>query len=144
MGQFDDRLPDGVDIDGVREHLGETPVRFALLFGSHARGTADTESDVDIALSFPDEMSDRERFRCRNRIDAELQAHVDGFADVSDIDSLPTHVAYAALRDGRVLVGDERTVEEDRRRLRAEYERTEPDRERERREFIDRLARGET
>ncbi|ELZ25755.1 hypothetical protein C475_09859 [Halosimplex carlsbadense 2-9-1] len=89
-------------------------------------------------------MGDRERFRCRNRIDAELQTYVDGFADVSDIDSLPTYVAYAALRDGRILVGDERTVEERRQRLRAEYERTEPDRERERREFIDRLARGET
>lgn len=49
-------------------------VVFAVLFGSHARETAD-ESDVDIALCFPDEMDAYERFRLRNRVDANLQEY---------------------------------------------------------------------
>lgn len=69
------------------------------------------EFDVDIALRFPEGTDDRERFRQRNRIDAELQAYATGFVDVSDIDALPTSVAYAALRDGIRLLGDETAVD---------------------------------
>ena len=53
------------------------------------------------------------------------------------------HVAHAALRDGIILIGDERDVESYRERIKTEYDATSPDRERERREFIDRLARGD-
>jgi CHASE2 domain-containing sensor protein len=98
---------------------------------------------VDIALRFSDEMNDRERFRTRNRIDAELQQFADGFVDVSDIDALPTQVAYAALRDGIVLVGDESAIRPYREQVADAYEQAADDRERERREFIDRLARGD-
>jgi predicted nucleotidyltransferase len=132
-----------VDLDGMIEYLEQTPVVFALLFGSHARGTAESKSDVDVALRLSEEMDDRERFRTRNRIDAELQQFADGFVDVSDIDALPTEVAYAALQDGVALVGDESTVRTCRERVADAYERTADDRERERREFIDRLARGD-
>jgi hypothetical protein len=99
---------------------------------------------VDVALRFPEKMTDHERFDARNRIDAGLQEYADGFVDVSDVDSLPTPVAYAALRDGIVLTGDERAVETYRERIGREYEATANERERERREFIDRLARGDT
>jgi predicted nucleotidyltransferase len=132
-----------VDLDGMIEYLEQTPVVFALLFGSHARGTAESKSDVDVALRLSEEMDDRERFRTRNRIDAELQQFADGFVDVSDIDALPTEVAYATLQDGVALVGDESTVRTCRERVADAYERTADDRERERREFIDRLARGD-
>jgi predicted nucleotidyltransferase len=132
-----------VDLDGMAEYLEQTPVVFALLFGSHARGTTESGSDVDIALRFSDEMNDRERFRTRNRIDAELQQFADGFMDVSDIDALPTQVAYAALRDGIVLVGDESAIRPYREQVADAYEQAADDRERERREFIDRLARGD-
>lgn len=140
MARMDDS---SVDLDGMIEYLEETPVVFALLFGSHARGTAGPESDVDVALRLPDELSDRERFRVRNRIDAELQRFADGFVDVSDVDALPTEVTYAALRDGVVLVGDESTVRTYREQVADAYEQTADERERERREFIDRLARGD-
>jgi predicted nucleotidyltransferase len=132
----------GVDLDGMIEYLEGTPVVFALLFGSHARGTAESESDVDVALRLPEGTSDYERFRVRNRIDAELQRFADGFVDVSDVDALPTEVAYAALRDGIVLVGDESTVRAHREQVADAYEQTADECERERREFIDRLARG--
>ena len=132
-----------IDLDGITEYLEQTPVVFALLFGSHARGSAKSESDVDVALRLPDEMNDRERFRTRNRIDAELQQFAPGFVDVSDIDALPTQVAYATLREGVVLVGDESAIRAYREQVADAYERTADDRERERREFIDRLARGD-
>lgn len=134
---------EGVDVDGMAEYLGETPVVFAVLFGSRATGSVEPASDVDVALRFPDEMSDEDRFRLRNRIDAELQRYADDFVDVSDVDSLPTPVAYNALRHGRVLVGDEEAVAAYRDRVEAEYEATDEERKQEQREFIERLARGD-
>lgn len=131
-----------VDCDGMREYLEQTPVVFAVLFGSHARRTADSASDVDVALRFPEAMDDQERFRLRNRIDAELQQFARGFVDVSDIEALPTGVAHAALRDGIRIVGDDSCLTAYREEVSWAYEQTTDERERERREFIDRLARG--
>lgn len=135
---------EGVDLEAMRAYLADTGVEFAVLFGSRAQGTADKTSDVDIALGFPESLSDRERFRLRNRVDAELQAYADGFVDVSDIESLPTPVAHAALRDGIRLVGDEDTIDTYKTAVAAEYESDSEAREREREAFIDRLARGDT
>jgi len=134
---------DGVDVAAIRRYLGETDVRFAVLFGSRVRGETHEASDVDVALRFPGDLSPKERFRRRNRIDADLQSYADDFVDVSDIEHLPLPIARAALRDGVRLVGDERDVDAYRERIDAEYERTVADRERDRREFIDRLAKGD-
>ena len=134
---------DGGDVEGIRQYLAETDVRFAILFGSRVRGDTHESSDVDIALRFPEDLSPKERFRRRNRIDADLQGHSDGFVDVSDMDGLPIPVAHAALEDGIRLVGDKGEIDAYRERIDAAYEDTVPDRERERREFIDQLAKGE-
>lgn len=141
----EDETPDlaGVDIEGIRQCLEGRDLEFALLFGSRARGESEPSSDVDIALRFPEEMDAADRFRRRNRIDAALQAFAEGFVDVSDIERLPVPVAYRALRDGIVLLGEKRRVETYRERVGAEYESTESERDRERRAFIDRLASGE-
>lgn len=135
---------EGLNLAGMREYPNQTAVVFAVLFGSHAHGAADESSDVDVALRFPEEMDDYDRFNTRNRIDADLQEYAEGFVDVSDIDSLPTRVGHAALQDGIVLVGDEQTVEEYRKQVEREYEASADERERERREFINQLARGDT
>jgi len=134
---------DSVDIDELRDYLSQTDVVYALLFGSRARGTSDASSDVDIALRFPDRTDERDRFRQRNRIDAAIQEYATGFVDVSDLKRLPTRVAYPALRDGIVLVGDSHVAESDYERIETEYESMEGQREQEREAFIDRLARGE-
>ena len=134
---------EGVDVAAMRRYLAETDVCFAVLFGSRVRGDAHESSDVDVALRFPDDLSSTERFRRRNRIDAELQSHADAFVDVSDIEALPLPIARAALRDGIRLVGDDREVDAYRDRVEAEYEETATERERDRREFVDRLAKGE-
>lgn len=136
---------DGVAVDEMRSYLDGTDVVFAVLFGSRVRGTAGESSDVDVAVKFPEDLDERERerFRRRNRIDAELQTHADGFVDVSDVDALPVPVAHAALQDGIVLVGDERAVSQYREGIAREYEASADDRERRQREFIDRLASGD-
>lgn len=134
---------EGVDIEGLRDYLAQADVEFAVLFGSRARGTATESSDVDIALRFPEDLDDRGRFRRRNRIDAAVQEYAADFVDVSDLNSLPTSVAYAALRDGILLVGDQQATERYYERIKAEYEETADERDRERRSFIDRLARGD-
>jgi len=136
-------VDDDVDVEGIRRYLEETRVTFAILFGSVAIGTSHDSSDVDIALRFPDGLSSKERFRSRNRIDADLQTYAERFVDVSDIEALPVPVARGALREGIRLVGDEQEVDAYRERIEAEYENSATDRERERREFIDQLAAGE-
>jgi predicted nucleotidyltransferase len=133
----------GVDVDGMSRYLEGCDVVFAILFGSRARGTALESSHVGVALQFPDGMTPMERFRRRNRIDAELQGYADGFVAVSDIEELPLPEARATLRDGFRLVGDDRRIDAHRERIEAEYEASASERERERREFIDRLAKGE-
>ena len=132
------------DLDAIRATLDATDVEFALLFGSHAQSEATDNSDLDIAVRFPDRLSDRDRFRARNRIDATLQAHAEGTVDVSDIDALPVAVQHAALREGVVLCGDDDAVAEYREQVSHAYESTADERTAERQAFIDRLARGNT
>jgi predicted nucleotidyltransferase len=144
MPQSGDSAVEEVDVEGIKAYLAQSAVEFALLFGSRATDTASDTSDVDIALRFPAAMDKQNRFHYRNRIDADLQTYAAGFVDVSDIESLPTHVAHAAVRDGLLLAGDEQSLEEYREKVQMEYERTEDERKQERREFIDRLARGDT
>lgn len=132
-----------VDVEGIRRYLMETDVHFAVLFGSLATGSTHESSDVDIAVRFPDEMTSKQRFRLRNRIDAELQAFADRFVDVSDVEDLPLSVARRALRDGFELVGDSEDIDAYHEQIESAYEMSVAERERERQEFIDRLARGE-
>lgn len=132
------------DIDAICAALDAADIEFALLFGSHARRDAATNSDLDIAVRFPTQISDRERFRARNRIDATLQEHAEHTVDVSDIDTLPVTVQHAALRDGIVLCGDSDAVAEYRERVSNAYESTAAERDQNREAFIDRLARGDT
>jgi predicted nucleotidyltransferase len=58
MHELDDRDIEGVDLDGLRRALEQTEVVFAVLFGSRVEGTAHTESDVDIALRFPESLTE--------------------------------------------------------------------------------------
>ncbi|RRJ33101.1 type VII toxin-antitoxin system MntA family adenylyltransferase antitoxin [Halocatena pleomorpha] len=143
MSNTPEPVRDDIDIGGMRDYLARTDIDFALLFGSAARGRASDSSDVDVALRFPRSLDDHERFRRRNRIDAELQQYADTFVDVSDIDTLPIAVASAAVRNGRLIVGTEDAVTQYRKRVTRQYEATEKERKQERKAFIDRIARGD-
>ncbi len=134
---------EGVDLAGMRAALSDRPVVFAVLFGSHARGDADPDSDVDLALRFPETLDAHERFRLRNRIDADLQSYAEGFVDVSDVEALPLPVAHAALTEGIHVFGDGDVLKDYRERISEAYEESETDRAHERWAFIDRLADGD-
>ncbi|MCL9817754.1 nucleotidyltransferase domain-containing protein [Natronocalculus amylovorans] len=84
MSKSDHPSFETIDLDGIQTYLNQTEVSFAVLSGSHARGVAAESSDVDIALQFPNELSDADRFRRRNRIDADPQVYVDGFVELMD------------------------------------------------------------
>lgn len=137
-----DALP-GVDVQGMRAVLDQPSVEFAILFGSRARGSASQTSDVDVAIRFREDEDETARFRRRNRIDAELQAYAESFVDVSDIDDLPTELRHRVLDEGLLLVGDVDDVAEYAEQVTDAVTRTATDRDADRREFIDRLARGE-
>lgn len=133
----------GVNVAAIRRYLAETDLRFTVLFGSRVRGETHDSSDVDVALRFPEELSSKERFCRRNRIDADPQRYADNFVDVSDIEDPPLPIARTVLREGVQLVSDERDINAYREPTDAEYDRTTADRERDCRELIDRLAKGD-
>lgn len=135
---------EGVDLDGIRRYLQDQPLRFALLFGSRSRGAGDGSSDVDVTVAFEDGLDKKERFRRRNRIDADLQAYAAAQVDVNDFETLPMDVARQAVREGVLLVGDERTLRRLEGRLEDEFESTEGERRRERRRTLERLSSGDT
>lgn len=139
-----ERPGDELDLEGMREFLATTSIEYAVLFGSHASGDVTAESDVDVALQFPVDLDDRTRFDRRNRIDAALQSYASSLVDVADVERLPPTVALRALRDGHLLAGEQDELAADRERFEREVDAASDDRERERREFVDRLAEGET
>lgn len=131
------------DIEAVRPYLADQPLEFALLFGSQATGTATDRSDIDVMLKFPSTLDDSARFEHRNRIAGQLMARLGrDDVDVSDLDQLPTAIAHAALQEGRLLVGDEETVDAHRREVAAAYERSADDRQRSREDLLHRLRQG--
>ncbi|USZ71393.1 type VII toxin-antitoxin system MntA family adenylyltransferase antitoxin [Natronosalvus halobius] len=139
----DDVLAADVDLEGVRSVLEASDVRYAVVFGSYATGSNTSTSDLDVCLRFADECSRRDRFRQRNRIDSTIQSHATSFVDVSDFETLPETVALNALQNGILVYGDEEAKSVDERRLEQRLADTAEQRERQQREFIDRLARGD-
>ena len=68
----------GVDVlERLRAHAGEvfdgSPVLFAYLFGSHARGTATARSDVDVAVYLADDSAPDDRLDLSLRLAGELE-----------------------------------------------------------------------
>ncbi len=82
-------------------------VKLAYLFGSQARGTARTLSDVDVAILLEEDGD-------RHAVVLELAAELSGAAggrhvDVVVLNTAPVALAYRVIRDGRLLLSrDER------------------------------------
>lgn len=141
------RVSDGdlavdIDLEGFRSVFDDADVCYAVLFGSFVTGSGSPTSDLDVCVRFVDECSRRERFRQRNRIDSALQSYTAPFVDVSDFEALPDTVAQNALQDGFLVYGDPATKAADERQLAQQTDESSEQRERRRREFIDRLAEG--
>ena len=86
------------------------PMR-VILFGSHARGEARTDSDIDLlVIEDEDEVEDRAREMVRlRRALRPLRIPVDvlvySCADVARWGGQPGSALYAALHEGRVIHG---------------------------------------
>lgn len=98
----------GVDQAAIRDVVDGYPVRLAVLYGSHARGTATAASDVDVAVAFEAALSPEERLQRRVELTADLaSALATDDVDVADLDSIKPAVGRSVLRDGIVLVDDD-------------------------------------
>ncbi|WP_255192425.1 type VII toxin-antitoxin system MntA family adenylyltransferase antitoxin [Natronobeatus ordinarius] len=133
---------EAIDFEGIRSVLADNDVQYAVVFGSVARGEDTATSDIDLCLRFSDDLSPRERFDRRNRIDSVVQRYTTQFVDVSDVEALPDDVALNALREGVVIYGNETMKATDEQRLTDRVRSSKDEHTRERREFIDRLAEG--
>ena len=80
----------------------EPDVVNALLFGSHARGTARPDSDVDIAIELT--ASAARDVRSLGGLAARLESAVGHPVGLALLDEAPAPLAYRIFRDGRLLV----------------------------------------
>lgn len=84
----------------LREVLRTEPkVSLAVLFGSHARGDASRQSDVDLMMAFRSEVDTRE---LASRLSGRLQREVQ-VVTLDDVKKTPL-LFREVLRDGRVLI----------------------------------------
>jgi uncharacterized protein len=98
--------PDLID-EGARRIAAAVPGARVILFGSHARGEAGPDSDVDLLVIEPrvedqhGEVVRLQRLLAPLRLPADVivvsQAHVEEWGDV------PSTMLHEALREGRVL-----------------------------------------
>lgn len=93
----------------TREHLeqivGREPaVRFALLFGSRARGQARPGSDWDVALFVDPDLDVQGRFEMRRRLMSEMPAAER--VDVVVLNEAPPLLAHRALQGSPLFVRD--------------------------------------
>lgn len=94
-------------IEPVKDFLRHTPmVKFAYLFGSHARENAGVLSDIDIA-AYLDRRLDA--FRYRLILMEELARVLKGADfDLITLNDAPLTLQYEIIRDGKVLKEDKR------------------------------------
>src|ERR1043165_3865967 len=91
-----------VPIDELVTALGAgPPLRFAMLFGSAARGGMRADSDVDIAI-FPDDL--RLSLADELALQAELARACGRDVDLVRLDLAPTLVKWQVARYGRVVL----------------------------------------
>lgn len=110
-----------VDVEAVIATLKEYPVRYAVLYGSHAHGVATRESDIDIAVAFAERLSDSERFDCRIELVVDLaEALGRDDVDLADFDTIRPEIGLRALETGYTLVGNRERQQEYREQFERE------------------------
>lgn len=108
-------------MDALRDALAEHPrIRYALVFGSTARGVAHAGSDVDVAVGLEGRAS-LGALELGDLI-ARLERACGRAIDVVVVNEAPPGLAYRVFRDGQVIVDkDHRTLVEHKTRAILEY-----------------------
>ncbi len=134
-----------IDLDALRAYFErQDDVRFALLFGSQARGTAGPLSDVDVAVMLPVELDPDARFRRRLGLMVDLSRVLEtDDVDVAILNDVPIMLGYRIFRDG-ILLGcrDRRAFVRVKATTVVEYLDFLPLAERNTKTFFHRAARG--
>lgn len=94
MREIDDVASLSVDRDRLVSVLGDAPITVAVLYGSHARGEATGDSDIDLAVAFDDDLDSAARTRARLRLIERLSAEL----RTDEVDVVPISQTGAALR----------------------------------------------
>lgn len=80
------------------------PVTLAYLFGSHARGDADSESDIDIAILAEPSLSKEERRDLRvSLLLAFTQAFPEHLTEIILLQEMPVLLQVNVIREGSLL-----------------------------------------
>lgn len=90
-----------LEVDAVVQVLDEAPVSLGVLYGSHARGDATPNSDVDLAVEFEDSLSSAQLTRARLGLIERLTSEL----ETDDVDVIPLSRAHADLLDEILLDG---------------------------------------
>jgi len=100
-----------VDTDEIKRTLSEFPVAVGILYGSHARGDATKESDIDLAVEFVPGLSSVERTRARLGIIERLSRRLENDAiDVVPLSRVSPELGRAIQADGIVILGSSEAV----------------------------------
>jgi predicted nucleotidyltransferase len=90
---------------GIVRALKAHGVRLAYLFGSHAKGEATEQSDVDLAVSFAVDIDARQAQG--ELLDALVHVLKTERIDLVLLDEIPPPLAYRVIRDGERLVAED-------------------------------------
>lgn len=115
-------------------------IEFVVAFGSQVAGEATNASDLDIAVKFAEDLSNRERFEKQCFLSGDLQREDAPFMDLSDIEALSLDVAHDAV-NGSLVCGDEDAFEQFKTDIEAAFVEQQDDLRREQRSTIDRIAK---
>jgi predicted nucleotidyltransferase len=124
----------------IEESMCPDPdVTFVIAFGSQVSGEPTRSSDLDLAVKFADDLSNRERFEKRCFLSGDLQQEDAPFVDLSDIETLPLAVAHEAI-NGVFVCGDENAFTQFKDDLETTFAEQRDALRRQQRDVIDRIA----
>lgn len=90
--------------DAAQQVFTGAPVRFAYLFGSHARGTAGDRSDIDVAVMLDDAVPEVRRLELQLEL-AEALERATGLSPVEVVllNDAPMLLAGRVVQEGQLL-----------------------------------------
>lgn len=127
-------------LDAVRASVcPDSAVEFVVAFGSQVSGESQPSSDLDLAVKFADEVSDRDRFEKQCFLSGNLQQEDAPFVDLSDIESLPLEVTHDAV-NGQFVCGDDQAFEQFKSAVESQFDDQRETLRKHHRGVIDRIA----